>query len=179
MDIREKTIKSERIFEGKILKFDYDTVILPNGREAKREIVRHPGGVGIVVIDESMMIYLVRQYRIPYDDILLEIPAGKLDSDEDTLDAAKRELSEETGLIAENWQFMGSFYPSVGFCDENLRLYMATDLTAGAVHPDEDEFLNVVKMPFDDVVKMCVDGSIKDGKTIAAVLKAEYLLNNK
>lgn len=179
MDIREKTLKSERIFEGKILKVDYDTVILPNGREAKREIVRHPGGVGIVVIDENGMIYMVRQYRIPYDDILLEIPAGKLDGNEDTLEAAKRELSEETGLKAENWQFVGSFYPSVGFCDENLRLYMATDLTVGAVHPDEDEFLNVVKMPFDDVVKMCVDGSIKDGKTIAAVLKAEYLLNNK
>lgn len=178
MDIREKTIKSERIFEGKILKLDYDTVLLPNGREANREIVRHPGGVGIVVIDENRMIYMVRQYRIPYDDILLEIPAGKLDTGEDTLDAAKRELSEETGLIAENWRFMGCFYPSVGFCDENLRLYMATELTVGEVHPDDDEFLNVVKMPLDDVVRMCVDGTIKDGKTVAAVLKAEYLMNN-
>lgn len=175
MDMREKTIKTERIYDGKILKFDYSTVVLPNGNQATREIVRHPGGVGIVAVDEDDMIYLVKQYRIPYDDILLEIPAGKLDVAEDTLEAAKRELSEETGLEAEQWEFMGCFYPSVGFCDENLRLYMATRLSLGEMHTDDDEFLNVIKMPFEDAVEMCIDGRIKDGKTIAGILKAKHL----
>ena len=178
MDIREKTIKTERIFEGKILKVDYDTVLLPNGKQATREIVRHPGGVGVVAVDDSDMIYMVKQYRIPYDDILLEIPAGKLDKNENIDSAAARELSEETGLSAKEWNYIGDFYPSVGFCDENLRLYMASGLVMGDVHPDDDEFLNVVKMPFDEVAAMCVDGKIKDGKTIAAVLKADYIRKN-
>ena len=111
MDIREKTIKTERIFEGKILKVDYDTVLLPNGKQATREIVRHPGGVGVVAVDDSDMIYMVKQYRIPYDDILLEIPAGKLDKDENIDSAAARELSEETGLSAKEWKYIGDFYP--------------------------------------------------------------------
>lgn len=178
MDIREKTVKTERIFEGKIIKVDYDTVILPNGKQATREIVRHPGGVGVVAVDDSDMIYMVKQYRIPYDDILLEIPAGKLDKDENIDSAAARELSEETGLSAKEWKYIGDFYPSVGFCDENLRLYMASGLVPGDVHPDDDEFLNVVKMPFDEVAAMCVEGKIKDGKTIAAVLKADYIRKN-
>ena len=172
MDIREKTIKSEKIYDGKIIKLSVDTVITPGGNEATREIIRHPGGVGVVAIDDEDMIYLVEQYRIPYGEVLLEIPAGKIDPGEtDVVKAAERELREETGLRADNLEFIGNFYPSVGFLDEDLRLFWAKGLSMGETDPDEDEFLNLVKIPFGEAVEMVMDNRIKDGKTIAAILK--------
>ena len=168
MELKETKIGSKRIYDGKIIKLDVDTVTLPNGESATRELVRHPGGVGVVALDGDGSIYLVRQYRIPYDDILLEIPAGKLDKGEDTAAAAHRELAEETGLRC------GKL---VGFLDENLRMYLATELSQGETHPDDDEFVNTVKMPFDDAVKLIMNGEIKDGKTIAAILKVKVLKN--
>ncbi len=177
MDLREKTIDTKEIYKGRVISLSVDTVITPGGNEATRELVHHPGGVAVVAIDNDDMIYLVRQYRIPYDDILLEIPAGKLDSkEENPKDAAARELSEETGLVAKEIKHIGDFYPSVGFLDENLRLFVATGLSEGQTHPDEDEYLDVVKMPFDEAVKLVIDGTIKDGKTIAGILKANILL---
>ena len=177
MNLREKTIDTKEIYKGRVISLSVDTVITPGGNEATRELVHHPGGVAVVAIDNDDMIYLVRQYRIPYDDILLEIPAGKLDSkEENPKDAAARELSEETGLVAKEIKHIGDFYPSVGFLDENLRLFVATGLSEGQTHPDEDEYLDVVKMPFDEAVKLVIDGTIKDGKTIAGILKANILL---
>ena len=177
MNLREKTIDTKEIYKGRVISLSVDTVITPGGNEATRELVHHPGGVAVVAIDNDDMIYLVRQYRIPYDDILLEIPAGKLDSkEENPKDAAARELSEETGLVAKEIKHIGDFYPSVGFLDENLRLFVATGLSEGQTHPDEDEYLDVVKMPFDEAVKLVIDGTIKDGKTIAGILKAKILL---
>jgi len=177
MNLREKTIDTKEIYKGRVISLSVDTVVTPGGNEATRELVHHPGGVAVVAIDNDDMIYLVRQYRIPYDDILLEIPAGKLDSkEENPKDAAARELSEETGLVAKEIKHIGDFYPSVGFLDENLRLFVATGLSEGQTHPDEDEYLDVVKMPFDEAVKLVVDGTIKDGKTIAGILKAKILL---
>lgn len=176
MELREKLVNSKEIYKGRVISLSVDTVITPGGNEAIRELVHHPGGVGVVAIDEDNMIYLVQQYRIPYDDILLEIPAGKLDSkEEDPKDAAIRELSEETGLRAKEIKHIGDFYPSVGFLDENLRLFMATGLSEGETQPDEDEYLNIVKLPFDKAVQMVMDGKIKDGKTIAGILKAKLL----
>ena len=177
MNLREKTIDTKEIYKGRVISLSVDTVITPGGNEATRELVHHPGGVAVVAIDNDDMIYLVRQYRIPYDEILLEIPAGKLDSkEENPKDAAARELSEETGLVAKEIKHIGDFYPSVGFLDENLRLFVATGLSEGQTHPDEDEYLDVVKMPFDEAVKLVIDGTIKDGKTIAGILKANILL---
>ena len=176
MNLREKTIKSEKIYEGRVISMSVDTVITPGGNEATRELIHHLGGVGVVAIDSDNMVYLVEQYRIPYDDILLEIPAGKLDGKgEDPVKAAERELSEETGLSADELIYMGDFYPSVGFLDENLRMFMASGLHQGDTHPDEDEYLNIVKMPFDKAIDMVLRGEIKDGKTIAALLKAKLI----
>jgi ADP-ribose pyrophosphatase len=176
VELREKTINSKEIYKGRVISLSVDTVITPGGNQATREIVHHPGGVAVVAIDNDDMIYLVEQYRVPYDDILLEIPAGKLDSkDEDPKDAALRELSEETGLTCKEIKHIGDFYPSVGFLDENLRLFMATGLSQGQTHPDDDEYLNIVKMPFEKAVQMVMDGKIKDGKTIAGILKVNLL----
>jgi ADP-ribose pyrophosphatase len=176
VELREKTINSKEIYKGRVISLSVDTVITPGGNQATREIVHHPGGVAVVAIDNDDMIYLVEQYRVPYDDILLEIPAGKLDSkDEDPKDAALRELSEETGLTCKEIKHIGDFYPSVGFLDENLRLFMATGLSEGQTHPDDDEYLNIVKMPFEKAVQMVMDGKIKDGKTIAGILKVKLL----
>lgn len=177
MDIREKTIDSKPIYDGKIIKVALDTVVCPNGRQALREIVRHPGGVAVVPVDDNGYVYMVRQYRIPYDKILLEVPAGKLDKGENPDVAAGRELREETGLSAQKLTFMGSFYPSVGFCDENLRMYLATGLTLGETDPDEDEFVDVEKIHIDALINMIMSNEICDGKTIAAIFKARELLN--
>ena len=176
MDIREKTIETNVLYEGRIINLHVDTVLCPNGNTASREFIRHPGGVGVVPVDEQGYVYMVRQYRIPYDEILLEIPAGKLDKGEDTAIAAQRELREETGLRAEKIEFIGNFYPTVGVCDEDLRMYLATGLTQGEDDPDEDEFINVEKIHIDKLVDMIMNNEIKDGKTIAAILKAKILL---
>lgn len=177
MDISEKILKSERVYDGKIINLEITSVTLPDGKPATREIVRHPGGVGVVALDDEKNIYLVKQYRVPYDDILLEIPAGKLDKGEEPLLAAKRELSEETGLTTDDIKYIGDFYPTVGFCDEILRMFVATGLKQGNAAPDEDEFVSMVKMPFSEAVELVVNGKIKDGKTIAAILKTKILLN--
>lgn len=175
-NITEKIIGSKRLYEGAIINLELMDVTLPNGKAAKREIVRHPGGVGIAALDDENNIYLVRQYRAPYDKIIFEIPAGKLDKGEEPLNAAKRELSEETGLTAKEIKYVGDFYPSVGFCDEVLRMFIATGLSEGEVHPDADEFVNTVKMPFDEAVELVLNGTIKDGKTIATILKTKLIL---
>ncbi len=173
----EKTVKKERIFSGRILKFDVDTVELPDGTTGTRELVFHPGGVGVVAIDDGGYVYMVRQFRKPYEEVILEIPAGKLEKGENPDDAAKRELEEETGVKCESIVSLGEFYPSVGYTNENLRMYLAKVSAVGSANPDDDEYLDICRIHISELTDMIMSGEIKDGKTIAAILKAKIYLN--
>lgn len=177
MELTERMVSSQTIFEGHIIKVTLDQAELPNGKLAEREVVYHPGGVAVLALDEQGNVPLVRQFRYPFQRLLLELPAGKLDKQaEDQLEAAKRELSEETGLEAGEWTYLGSMLLSPGFCSERLHMYLARDLNYKEQHLDEDEFLNVETMPFDELVSQVMDGTIEDAKTVAAVLKTKIYL---
>lgn len=178
MDLTERMVESQTIFEGKIIKVTLDQARLPNGDLAAREVVYHPGGVAVLALDEDDTVYLVRQFRYPIQELLLELPAGKLDhgSEEDALLGAQRELSEETGLEAAEWTYLGYTLASPGFCTEALHMYLARGLTRKGQHLDEDEFLDVVTMPFEQLVEQVMDGAITDGKTVSTTLKVKVLL---
>ena len=178
MDLTERMVSSETIFEGKIIKVTLDQARLPNGSLAAREVVYHPGGVAVLALDGDNTVYLVKQFRYPIQELLLELPAGKLDhgSEEDALLGAQRELSEETGLEAAKWTYLGYTLASPGFCTEALHMYLAQDLTRKGQHLDEDEFLDVVTMPFDQLAGQVMDGTITDGKTVSTTLKVKVLL---
>ena len=176
MDLIEKKISSEEIFNGRILHVRRDTVWLPNGGEAFREVVDHPGGVCILALDSQNRALLVSQFRYPYEEVLRELPAGKLEYGEDPREAAIRELKEETGAVAGEFRSLGELYPSPGYCGEIIRMYLARDLTFGETHLDEDEFLDLERIPFDRLTEQVLSGEIRDAKTIAAVLKGKLLL---
>jgi ADP-ribose pyrophosphatase len=176
MDFKERTIKSEKIFSGKIINVRVDTVELPNGNTSTREIVEHPGGVGIIPITENREVIMVRQFRKPVDEICLEIPAGKLNYGEDPYECGVRELEEETGYKAKNIQSLGHFYSTPGFTNEILHIYMATGLYKGEVKLDEDEFVETETIPLDELVDMVMNGEIRDAKSIIAILKASQLM---
>lgn len=176
MDLAEKKIRSNYIFHGKIMTVRVDDALLPNGQPCVREVCEHPGGVGVLALAEDRTVTLVRQYRYPYGEVTLEIPAGKMDQGpENAMEAGKRELSEETGLIAGEMIAMGEIWPSPGFMDERLYLFCAKNLTQGECHPDADEFLEIVRMPFDELCARVASGEIRDAKTVAAVGKAQLL----
>lgn len=179
MELKETRLDGRTIFKGRILRLEVDEVALPNGEEAIREVVRHPGGVCVLPLHEDGSVELVEQFRYPYDDVILELPAGKLDPGEDPLAAAQRELSEETGLTAARWTDLGLFYPSTGFTDEVLHLYLAETLSQGDTHPDEDEFLERLRLPLDELLERIMSGSIPDGKTQVLALKAYRYLQSR
>ena len=177
MELREECTESRTVYSGKIVTLLEDKVRLPNGKTAGREVVRHPGGVGVLALDGDGSVSLVRQFRYPLGRELLEIPAGKLDrSDEDPARAAARELSEETGLEADKWTSLGTLLSSPGFCDEKLYLYLAQGLHRREQHLDEDEFLDVLTVPFEQLAEKVMSGEVSDGKTVSAVLKTKILL---
>ena len=179
MDFAEKRIDGEEKYKGVIVRVRLDRVELCDGKLTRREVVEHPGGVCILPVDENKVCTMVRQFRYPFGRMMLEAPAGKLEYGEDPLDCAVRELSEETGYQAEQLVYMGSMCTSPGFSTELLHLYLALGLRAGESHPDEGEFLNTEKIPLEQLVRMVMDNEIDDGKTIAAVLKADRILNNR
>lgn len=175
----EKQKNSTYVYRGRIINLRLDTAVLPDGKTAQREVIEHPGGVGVLPIDEKGNVLLVKQFRYPYMRETLEIPAGKRDKDGDSdpLVCGMRELKEETGASAKNYIPLGTLYPSPGYTDEVIYMYAATDLSYGEAEPDEDEFINLVKMPLNKAVKLVLDGEIPDSKTQVAVLKAEILKN--
>ena len=175
MIFEEKTLDTKRIYEGRIINLRVDKVTVQNGTST-REIVEHNGGSVIAAVTNDNKIVMVRQFRKPFDKAILEVPAGKLDGDEDPAEAALRELSEETGYTAGKLEKLNEFYPSVGYTTEVLHIYLATELTPGATHPDENEVLEVMEMDLEDVYGMIMDGKIHDGKTIAAVMMAREKL---
>lgn len=163
----EKTISTEPIFKGKVISLQIDTVELPDGSQAKREIVKHPGAVAVVALVKDRLL-LVDQYRQAMGRAELEIPAGKLEKGEDPLEAARRELQEETGYTCGKISLLHSFYTSPGFADEIIHLYVAEELTAGAMSPDEDEFLEIIEATYDEVERYISEGRISDAKTLLA-----------
>lgn len=178
MKLKETRKTSETIYDGKIIKVERDIAVLENGKEAVREVVRHPGGVGVVAMDDEGYICMVRQFRYPFYETTLEIPAGKLDhKGEDTRDAGVRELREETGLVADNVEYLGTFFATPGFCDEKLAIYLATDLRQKDADPDEDEFVECEKYHIDELVEMINRGEIKDAKSVIGILMTKNKLD--
>jgi ADP-ribose pyrophosphatase len=177
MDLTETTLRREDKFEGKIMTVHVDEVLLPNGNTATREVVDHVDGVAVLPLDERNNVLTVTQYRYVFGRTLLEIPAGKLDPGEDPVTGALRELKEETGAVPDTFLPLGRILPAPGCYGEALHLYLARGLHMEEQHLDPDEFLNVERVPFDEMVHRCMNGEIEDAKTVAAVLKVKLLLN--
>ncbi len=178
-DLIEEKVSSEQVFDGNLLKVYRDTVNLPTGKEAYREWIKHPGASAVLPVLDDGQVILVRQYRYPIGRITLEIPAGKLDApDEDPLLCATRELSEETGYEAERIEKLTTIATTVGFSNEYIHIYAAHGLKAGQQHTDEDEFINVVKMPLKKAVELVLSGEIYDAKSVAAILLVERSMKN-
>ncbi|MDD3267901.1 MAG: NUDIX hydrolase [Syntrophomonadaceae bacterium] len=169
MELNEKTLNSTEIFNGRILKLRVDSVSLPDGSVSTREIVEHSGAVAIVALDDENMLWMVRQYRKPLEKVLLEIPAGTLETDEDPLGCAQRELAEETGLRAKKWEKILDYFSAPGFCDEKLHLFLARGLTEGPKNLDHDEFLEVERIPLQQAYDAIFSGQIVDGKSIIGI----------
>ena len=175
---REITVRSEDIFEGKVMHVFRDEVALPDGTHSVREYARHRGAVAVVALDEHENVYLVRQYRYAIGRMTMEIPAGKLEgSDADVSAAARRELSEEIGVEAGRFSYLGIYLPSPAILTEKIHCFLAEDLSFGETHPDDDENLETVRLPLRDAVSLVLDGKIQDGKTLFALQKV-YLMKH-
>lgn len=179
MIAEEKTMKSDKLYEGKLINLRIDTVELPGKMYSKREIIEHPDGVAILTITEDNCLVLVKQYRKAVERALLELPAGRVEVNEEPGETAKRELKEETGISANKLEYLMEFYTSPGFTDEKLYLFLATDLKEEIVEPDEGEFIKTEKFHIDELVKMVKKGEIVDSKTIIGIQLAKNLMDNK
>ena len=179
MKLEEKTLKSITCYHGIIVNTRLDQALLPDGSLALREVVEHPGGVAVLPLEADGTVWCVRQFRYPFSELLLEIPAGKLEKGEEPEPAARRELSEETGLEAGRLEYLGKQYASPGYCGEVLHVYLARDLKHGKAHLDDGEFLNVEKHSLDELTDLALSGQLPDVKTIVAVLKTRLLLDRE
>lgn len=176
MHLFEKTVESELIFDGKIITVRKDKAELENGEIVNRELVIHPGGVCVVPINENGEVLMVKQFRYPFQEALVEVPAGKLEVGEDHREAGLRELREETGAVCEKFEYLGVCYPSVAYLTEKIHMYLATGLTFENQDLDDDEFLDVIKIKLEDAVEMVMNNELPDAKTQCAILKAARIL---
>jgi ADP-ribose pyrophosphatase len=175
----EKTISSKQIYDGKVVKLYVDDAELDNGRKAVRELIKHPGGVCVLPLDDDGNVYMVKQFRYPFMTALTELPAGKLEFGEDHRQCGIRELKEETGATADSFEYLGCIYPTVAYDTEIIHMYLARGLHFGEQDLDEGEFLDVLKIPFDKVFEMAMNGELPDAKTQTAVLKTKILLDSE
>ncbi|UNC91365.1 NUDIX domain-containing protein [Candidatus Contubernalis alkaliaceticus] len=172
----EKTVYTQKIFSGRLIKLRVDRVILPDGRQSTREIVEHPGAAAVIPLDDDNYVYLVRQYRKPLEKHLLEIPAGTLEPGEEPRSCVQRELSEEVGLGAGKLNLLASLSTAPGFCNEVIHIFLATQLFPNPGKLDQDEFLKVEKYHFQEALTMIQQGEITDGKTVSGLLLAARCL---
>ncbi len=174
--LTEEVLSVDPRFIGRIFTVEVQDVRLPDGRQSKREVVRHPGGACVVALDSDQCLYLVRQHRVGTGGTMREIPAGKLDVPEDPLDCARRELTEETSLVAEQWDLLTRFYPSPGYSDELISIYLARGLSKVFASPDDGEFLTIERIHLTDALRQVRDGLITDGKTCLGIyLAADFI----
>ena len=178
MELFEKTLDSKKIFDGRVLHIVLDEVELPDGKRSKREVVNHPGGVTVAALDDDNNLLFVRQFRYPYKEVVLELPAGKLEKGSTPLENGKRELLEETGLEGYSYISLGQVYPSPGYTSEIIHLYACRVKSQGEQKLDEGEFLNVEKISLNKAVEMVLNNMIPDSKTQIAVLKTAALLKS-
>lgn len=179
-DLVERCIESELIYDGQVVHLYVDRVALPDGKTGLREYVKHIGAVAVLPLTEDEEVICVRQYRYAHGVVMTEIPAGKLDSrDEDHVEAALRELREETGASCEKLTYLGLFRSTPAILDEKIDLYLAEGLTFGECDPDEDEFLNTVRIPLSNLVEDVMQGRITDGKTQVAILQVNEILRRR
>ncbi len=176
MELFEKTVEKNYIYEGRIINVRRDKAELPDGKPCTREVVEHNGGVCVAPITKDMELIFVRQFRYPYMEIVLELPAGKLEKGEDPFEAGKRELEEETGTVGGKFYDLGKFYPTPGYCGEIIYLYAASQLSSTHMHLDEDEYLEVEKIPLDKAVDMVLAGEIPDGKTQTLIMRVAEMV---
>ena len=179
MKLDEKTIKKIYVYNGRIINVRNDDAELPNGKPCQREVVEHPGGVCIAALTEDEELLFVRQFRYPYMEVIPELPAGKLEKGEDPFETGKRELEEEVGAVAKDFGFIGEFFPSPGYCGEIIYLYIARGLTFTHTNPDDDEYLEIEKIPLQKAVDMVLAGEIPDGKTQVLVLRTAEMLRRE
>ncbi len=175
--VAEVTLSSERIYEGRVVNLRVDGVRLPDGNTSRREVVEHHGAVAIVPLLPDRRVILVKQWRYPIGRLLTEIPAGTLEDGEEPIDCAMRELAEETGYSSGSMTHLVSFYSTPGFCDEQLHVFLATDLVPADATADADEFIELATVEWDEAVAMCLDGRIADAKSIAGILAADRNLD--
>ena len=176
MKLIETTVNKNYVYNGKIINVRRDDAALYDGKPCTREVVEHNGGVCVAAITDENELLFVRQFRYPYMEVIIELPAGKLEKGEDPFEAGKRELEEETGHIASKYYDLGKFYPTPGYCGEIIHLYAASGLTKTQMNPDEDEYIEVEKIPVEKAVEMVLDGEIPDGKTQALVMRVAEMM---
>ena len=179
MHLEEKTLSSEQKFDGRVVKLFVDKAELENGEVVTREVIRHPGGVCVLPLDEDNNVLCVEQFRYPHGRVLLEIPAGKLEYGEKHYDCGLRELKEETGCTCDRYDYLGSLIPTPAYCGEVIHMYLARGLHYGAQKLDDDEFLDVKKIPLEKAVEMIMNNEIADSKTQIAILKTKLLLEKE